>query len=287
MLPICGERTPSARRTLAPFCYMKAGTRQASSRSSGSTPAPPSCRRPARRPSCHEGVDWIRCNTRRIQLIRCDFAVPICEDRAHSSRPAALIGGAAGPMTRRDGGYAPAMSGTDASACEDNLPDDPVLLRGITQRRRRGVGGRLAAAPPPNWSCGRWRPSPKNGHRATNTNSDGPAWRHACRPATQSPCSSTSLRVAILRVANMPCSEGLKCHGQPFPDIRAQALLRLSLVTELICPQFVVMQAQAGNLTLAECTTVKDEVDQVNLWAGEPGSLRGRPPRRLPPDPRA
>ena len=50
-------------------------------------------------------------------------------------------------MTRRDGGYAPAMSGTDAFACEDNLANDPVLLRGITQRRGRGVGRRLATAP--------------------------------------------------------------------------------------------------------------------------------------------
>src|ERR1700680_1450797 len=122
---------------------------------------------------------------------------------------------------------------------------------------------RTPSRPPPNWSCGRWRPSPKNGHHVTNTKSDGPAWWHACRPATRSSCSSTSSRVAILRVANMPCSERLKRHGQPSPDIRTQALLRLPLIAELICPQFVVMQVQAGNLTLAECTTVKDEVDQI------------------------
>jgi len=39
------------------------------------------------------------------------------------------------------------MSGTDAFACEDNPSNDPVLLRGITQRRLRSVGRRPAAAP--------------------------------------------------------------------------------------------------------------------------------------------
>jgi spermidine/putrescine transport system substrate-binding protein len=36
------------------------------------------------------------------------------------------------------------MSGTDAFANENKLPNDPVALRGMTQRRRRGPGGRLA-----------------------------------------------------------------------------------------------------------------------------------------------